>query len=185
MSTPKSSPVVPILNSRDHIRGASAAPITLVEYGDFECPHSRAASDVVEDIRRRMGEQLRFVYRHFPVVNIQPHAERAAEAAEAAAAQGEFWPMHDLLFVRQEALDDDDLLLYAADLDLELTRFANDLASRRYGPRVWEDVMSGTHSGVEGTPTFFINGERHIGGYDLPSLLGAVERTAAVHPRAR
>jgi NhaA family Na+:H+ antiporter len=185
MTSSNSARVLPVQHGRDHIRGPVAAPITLLEYGDFECPHCRAASVVVEELRRRMGEQFRLVYRHFPLAHIHPHAARAAEASEAAAAQGEFWPMHDMLFMRQEALGDEDLLLYAAELNLEISQFANELASRRYAPRVWQDVVSGTQSGVQGTPTFFINGERHTGGYDLSSLLDAVERTAPVHPSPR
>jgi protein-disulfide isomerase len=137
---------------------------------------------IVDDIRRRMGDQLRFVYRHFPLVQIHPHAERAAEAAEAAGSQGEFWAMHDVMFVRQDALEDDDLLLYAADIGLDIARFADELASRVHLPRVREDFVSGVQSGVKGTPTFFINNVRHTGSYDAGSLLAALEHAAGVHP---
>jgi protein-disulfide isomerase len=184
MTTPRRSLALPVQSGRDHIRGILSAPITLLEYGDFECPHCGAAWPVVEEVRRRMGEQLRFVYRHFPLVAIHPHAEHAAEAAEAAGTQGQFWPMHDLLFAHQDALADADLLAYAAELFLNTSRFARDLASSRYASRVQEDLVSGMRSGVQGTPTFFINGERHAGGYDLESLLGAVERVAPIYPRA-
>ena len=173
---------VPVQHGRDHIRGALAAQVTLLEYGDFGCPDCRAASVIVDGIRRRMGDQLRVVYRHFPRVEIHPHAKRAAEAAEAAGSQGDFWRMHDLLFLRPSTLDDDDLLLAAVDLGFEIARFAEDLASRKHMRRVHEDLVSGARSGVLDTPTFFINSVRHCGGRDAASLLAAVTHAATAHP---
>jgi protein-disulfide isomerase len=185
MATFSNELVLPVQVGRDHIRGPETAPLTLLEYGDFESSHCAAASVIVDDIRRQMGDQLRFVYRHFPLVQIHPHAERAAEAAEAAGAQGDFWVMHDIIFVRQDALEDDDLLLYAADLGLDIARIAEALAKRVHLPRVREDFLSGVQSSVKGTPTFFINSVRHAGGYDAESLTTALERAAAVHPSIR
>jgi protein-disulfide isomerase len=177
--------VLPVQEKRDHIRGPIHAPITLLEYGDFQCPHCGAAFPIVEAIRQNLSRHLRFAYRHFPLVQIHPRAERAAEAAEAAGAQGKFWDMHDTLFEHQDALEDDDLLLYATDIGLDAGRFARELAAGVHAPRVREDFMSGVQSGVKGTPTFFINGVRHTGGYDPDSLLTAIERIATLHPSAR
>lgn len=169
--------VVPV-TGRDHIRGPAHAPVTLVEYGDFECPHCGAAYPIVEELRRLVGEELRFVYRHFPLTNSHPHAERAAEAAEAAGAQGRFWAMHDMLFEHQHALDDPSLLAYAEALKLDTARFVLELAAQTHAPRVREDFMGGVRSGVNGTPTFFVNEVRHDGPHDLASLLRAVTAAA-------
>src|SRR3981081_2105023 len=141
---------VPV-TQHDHIRGPADAPVTLLEYGDYECPHCGLAHPIVKEVQQRLGRQLRFAFRHFPLAEIHPHAEMAAEAAEAAGAQGRFWEMHDLLFKNQDALNDTDLLRYAEALGLELTRFVNELADRTWEPRVREDFMSGVRSGVNGT----------------------------------
>ena len=146
----------------------------LVEYGDYECPYCGAAHPVVTEVKRRLGDQLCLVYRHFPLARVHPHAERAAEAAEAAGAQGRFWPMHDMLFEHQDALDDRSLLAYAVALGLDADRFARELSDGVHMPRVREDFASGVRSGVNGTPTFFINGWRHDGAADLPTLLAAI-----------
>jgi protein-disulfide isomerase len=167
------------VSERDHIKGPETAPVTLVEYGDFECPFCGAAHLVLKEIERRLGDQLRFVFRHFPLTNVHPHAEHAAEAAEAAGAQGRFWEMHDMLFEHQTALDDPHLLAYADALDLDIPRFEYEMAEHIHAPRVREDFMSGVLSGVNGTPTFFINGVRHDGGYDLESLLAALQDAGA------
>jgi protein-disulfide isomerase len=156
---------------RDHIQGSPAAAVTLVEYGDFECPYCGAAYPIVRQIQQNLGEQLCFVFRHFPLTQIHPHAERAAEAAEAAGAQGHFWEMHDLLFENQQSLDDHNLLRLAKVLKLDIERFAHELVEGTYLERVREDFMSGVRSGVNGTPTFFINGVRHDGPWDMQSLL--------------
>jgi protein-disulfide isomerase len=163
---------------RDHVRGPATAPVTLLEYGDYECPFCGAAHPVVEQVAQVMGDQLRFAYRHFPLSQIHPHAQQAAEAAEAAGAQDRFWEMHDLLFEHQDRLAARDLLSYASALGLDVARFAIELNTHTHAPRVREDFLSGVRSGVNGTPTFFVNGLRHNGGYDLESLLTAL--TAAL-----
>ena len=164
----------------DHSIGREDAPLTLVEYGDFQCPHCGRAYPTVKELQRRLGAQLRFVFREFPLTMIHPEAEHAAEAAEAAAAQRAFWQMHDRLFERQFALDDDHLVEYADELGLDSERIRGELAAGTYTPNVREDFMSGIKSGVNGTPTFYINGIRHEGGYDLESLLTALGSAAAV-----
>jgi len=143
---------------RDHILGPDMAPVTMVEYGDYECPYCGAAHPIVQAIVERLGDDLRFAFRHFPLAQMHPHAQQAAEAAEAAGAQGKFWEMHDMLYEHQTALDGPHLLTYAAALNLDVERFADELTRRVYADRVREDFMSGVRSGVNGTPTFFING---------------------------
>ena len=165
---------VPVGES-DHAQGPAAAAVTLVEYGDYECPSCGQAYPIVKELQRRLGSQLRFVFRNFPLATAHPHAERAAEAAEAAGAQGQFWAMHDTLFENQNALDDEDLVRYAAALGLDESQFVADLARRAYAVRVREDFMGGVRSGVNGTPTFFINGRRHDGPFDLDTLFAAIE----------
>ncbi len=160
---------------KDHVKGAENAPLTLVEYGDFQCPYCREAYPIVKQIQERLGARLRFVFRNFPLTRIHQFAQHAAEAAEAAAAQGAFWQMHDRLFERQFALEDDNLLEYARELGLDADRLSGELAAGTYRNRVRDDFMSGVKSGVNGTPTFFINGVRHDGGYDVETLLGALE----------
>jgi protein-disulfide isomerase len=166
--------VLPV-SARDHIAGPATAAATLLEYGDYECPACGAAHPIVKQIREALGNRLRFVFRHFPLANMHPHAELAAEAAEAAGAQGKFWGMHDLLYERQDALEDTDLVERAEILGLDIPRFVRELSARIHAPRVREDFMSGVRSGVNGTPSFYINGIRHDGGYDLATLLDAVE----------
>jgi len=162
------------VGERDHVLGPATAPVTLVEYGDYECPFCGAAHATLEQVRQVMGNDLRFVYRHFPLTQIHPHAYQAAEAAEAAAAQGRFWEMHDLLFENQDRLGLRDLIGYAGALDLDLERFVTDLRGHAYAGRLREDFLSGVRSGVNGTPTFFVNGVRHDGGYDVEALLEAL-----------
>jgi len=163
---------VPV-GDHDHAQGPANAPVTLVEYGDFECPHCRQAYPIVKEVRSRLGSRLRFVFRNFPLTKLHEHAEHAAEVAEAAGAQSRFWEMHDRLFERQFALEDEHLIEYAAELGLDAARVARELAAHTYKARVRDDFMSGVRSGVNGTPTFFVNGVRHNGGYDVPSLLAA------------
>ena len=162
------------INAQDHQQGTADAPFTLVLYGDYECPYTRDAQPIVHELQRRLGEQLRFVFRNFPLVEIHAHAAHAAEAAEGADAQGQFWPMYDYLFAHQQALDDEHLLTYARDLGLDAKRFDRDLAAHTYVARVRADLESGIDSGVGGTPTFFVNGRRHEGSYDLDTLLAAL-----------
>jgi len=159
----------------DHAAGPANAPLTLVEYGDYQCPHCGRAYPIVKEVRKTLGSQLRFVFRNFPLTRIHPEAEHAAEAAEAADAQGAFWPMHDRLFERQFALDDDRLVEYAADLGLDADRLRGELEAGTHGARVRDDFMSGVKSGVNGTPTFFINGVRYDGAWDRDSLLEALK----------
>jgi protein-disulfide isomerase len=166
---------LPVTPGRDHIAGRPDAPASLVEYGDFECSFCGAAYPVVEAVRDTMGDEMQFVYRHFPITTLHPHAEPAAEAAEAAGAQGQFWPMHHLLFEDQQHLDMPDLAARAAVLGLDVDRFASEVVERVHADRVHEDFMSGVRSGVNGTPTFFVNGVRHDGPPDYPSLLAALQ----------
>jgi len=167
------------VGERDHRQGPDAAPVTLVEYGDYECPHCGRAYLIVKEVQARLGERLRFVFRNFPLTQSHPHAQHAAAAAEAAAAQGRFWEMHDLLYERQEALEDRDLEQYAAELGLDTVRFAAELAAQTHAPRVREDFMSGVRSGVNGTPTFFINGVRHDDSWAADTLTAALGAAAA------
>ncbi len=171
--------VVPV-SDRDHSLGPSSAPVTLVEYGDFECPHCRRAHPIIQGLRRYMGERLRFVFRNFPLSEAHPHAEHAAEAAEAAAAQGRFWEMHDMLYHNQDALEDDDLSMYAARIGIDAQRLARELASGTYAKKVRDDFRSGIRSGVNGTPTFFINGSRYDGNWgDADEFLRVLTDAAA------
>ena len=158
----------------DHVRGPDDGPVTLLEYGDFECPNCGQAEAVIRELVGAFGHDLRFVFRHLPLDDVHEHAALAAEAAEAAGAQGRFWEMHDLLYAHQDALTVNDLLAYARQLGLDQDRFVGDLDSRRFALRVTRDVDSADASGVAGTPTFFINGRRHYGAYDLASLTAAV-----------
>jgi formate-nitrite transporter family protein len=155
--------LTPPVSDRDHIQGPLDAPVTLVEYGDYECPHCGRAYPIVKAAQRQLGDRLRFVFRNFPLAEAHPHARRAAEAAEAAAAQGRFWRMHDMLFEHQHALEDAALLHYAEILQLDTERFARELRDGTYAQRVSDDVLGGARSGVNGTPTFFVNGVRYDG----------------------
>ncbi|HEY2157329.1 MAG TPA: DsbA family protein [Isosphaeraceae bacterium] len=168
---------VPV-TERDHIRGSDRAVVTLVEYGDYQCPHCGQAYPVVEELIRQLGPVLRVVYRHFPLTSMHPRAEPAAEAAEAAGAQDKFWEMHTQLFENQDALEDTDLIGYADAIGLDVDEFTDDLASRTHAARIREDMLGGIRSGVNGTPTFFINGVRHDGPYDFGSLFAAIEASA-------
>jgi protein-disulfide isomerase len=168
---------VPI-GEQDHVRGPAEAPVTLVEYGDFECPYTRRARPVVRRLGQEFGDRLLFVFRNFPLTRIHPHAQAAAEAAEAAASQGRYWEMHDLLFDNQRHLEDEDLRRYAQQLGLDPERFERELAQHAHAHRVREDLRGGLKSGVRGTPTFFVNGLRHDGPNDLATLRAAVEEAA-------
>src|SRR5262249_15356800 len=172
--------LLPVSQERDHIQGPANAPVTLVEYGDYQCPYCGQAYPIVKEVQRRMGDRLRFVFRNFPLTQVHPRAEHAAEAAECAAAQGAFWAMHDTLFENQRHLDDDALVRYARELGLDADMFVQEMTAHAYAGRVREDFMSGVRSGVNGTPTFFINGLRHDDSYDLDTLLAAIERAEAV-----
>jgi len=158
----------------DHTVGPADAPITMVEFGDYECPFCGQAEVAIRALRQHLGDRIRFVFRNFPIVPAHPHAVPAAEAAEAAGGQGQFWAMHDLLFDNQDALEPPDLVEYANYIGLDVDAFIDDLRNHRYVDKIRDDLKSGADSGVEGTPTFFINGRRHEGGYDFDSLLAAI-----------
>jgi Na+/H+ antiporter NhaA len=164
---------------RDHIRGSTEAPVTVVEYGDFECPYCGQAEPVVRELLREFGEEVRYVWRHLPLSDVHPHAQLAAEAAEAAADQGAFWEMHDLMLDNQDALQGSDLVGYAEQLGLDVERFTTKLRDHAGAARVAEDVDSADLSGVSGTPTFFINSRRQHGAYDIASLSAAVRAAGA------
>jgi protein-disulfide isomerase len=170
---------MPVVEGRDHIQGPATAAVTLVQYGDYECPYCGAAYPIIKDVRSRMGDRLRFAFRNFPISTSHPHAEQAAEAAEAADSQGRFWEMHDVLYENQRRLREEDLLGYAEQVQLDVERFAKELSEHVHAERVHEDFMSGVRSGVNGTPTFYINGVRHDDSYEPDVLLGALERAAA------
>jgi protein-disulfide isomerase len=168
----------PVDPDRDHIRGPADAPVTLVEYGDFECPFCGQAEESVRELLAEIGD-LRYVWRHLPLDDVHPRARLAAEAAEAAGAQGAFWEMHTLLFEHQDALTPKDLRRYAEQLGLDGERVLLELRERTWADRVAADVESADESEVAGTPTFFINGVRHTGAYDLATLLRAVREARA------
>jgi protein-disulfide isomerase len=178
-----STRLTPPINDRDHVLGPADAPVTLLEYGDYECPYCEVAHPIVASLLQQMGDTLRFVYRHFPLTRLHPHAEHAAEMAEAGEDRGKFWPMHNLLFQNQHALDDDDLVAYAARLGIHPEWAAFALTSHTFAPRVRQDFMSGVRSGVNGTPTFFINGIRHDDPWDGPTLLEALQAAALTSAR--
>ncbi len=167
--------LVPPVGPRDHIQGPAGALVTVVEYGDYECPHCGQAHPIVKAIQERHGRHLRFVFRNFPVREVHPNAENAAEAAEAAGDQEMFWEMHHELFDNQDALEPRDLIAHAARIGLDPRRIAADLESHVHAARVREDFMSGVRSGVNGTPTFFLNDARYDGPWYLPDLQAAVE----------
>jgi Na+/H+ antiporter NhaA len=163
---------------RDHVRGSNDAPVTLVEYGDYECPYCGRAEVVIRELLDSFGDELRYVWRHLPLNDVHPNAQMAAEAAEAAAAQGAFWDMHDTLLDHQDALRPPDLRRHAEELGLDVERFWDELRRREHAERVAEDVGTADASGVAGTPSFFINGRRHQGAYDIDTLTAAVRAAA-------
>jgi protein-disulfide isomerase len=167
--------LVPPVGETDRVRGPQDAPVTLVEFGDYDCPYTVRAHAVVRGLRRRLGDGLCFVFRAFPLTRIHAHAQAAAEAAEAAAAQGRFWEMHDRLFEAHRRLEDADLKRYAGEVGLDGERFERETEEHAHAGRVREDLRSGLRSGVRGTPTFFINGVRHDGSHDFETLLAALE----------
>jgi protein-disulfide isomerase len=161
----------PPLGPRDRVQGNPDAPIRLAEYGDYECPYCGRAYRVVKALQDALGDHLLFAWRDFPLSQVHPHALRAAAAADAADLQGRFWEMHDMLFEHQDALDDAHLLAYAKLLGLDLERFARDLDSDDVAQRVRQDFLSGARSGVNGTPTFFVNGQRYDGSWEPDDFL--------------
>ena len=173
---------VPV-SARDHSQGPADAAVTLVEYGDYECPHCGRAYPIIKEVQRRLGSQLRFVFRNFPLGELHPHAQHAAEAAEAAAVQGLFWEMHDTIYEHQRALDDGHLVQYAKALGADEQRFVSELTAHVHASRVREDFLSGIRSGVNGTPTFFINGVRHDDSWDVETLTEALRKRAKSRAR--
>jgi len=170
---PPSNFTLPLVN-RDHLQGPVDAPISLVEYGDYECVFCGDAHAIIKKVQQRLAGRLCFVFRNFPAANAHPHAQHAAEAAEAAGVQGKFWEMHDLLFAHQDALEDDKLVQYASTLRLDAERLIREVVAEVHTPRVKEDFKSGARGGVNGTPTFFINSERYDGELDFDELLDAL-----------
>src|SRR6266849_6193748 len=165
---------VPV-SERDHRQGPATAAVTLVQYGDYECPYTRLSTTIVRAIQQQLGDQLRFVFRNFPLTEIHPHALHAALAAEAAAAQGKFWQMHDAIFHHQHTLEDSDLEQFAEAVGLDMQQYARALAEQRALARIEEDVEGGERSGVQGTPTFFINGVLYRGSWEQDALLAALQ----------
>src|SRR4051812_6118464 len=151
------------ISSRDHARGLEGAPVTLLEYGDFECPHCGAAYPVLAELQQRFGDRLRFVFRHFPLTNVHPHAQAAAEASEWAAAQGRFWELHDRIYETQKQLSEPHLLRLARELQLDADSLARTLKDHLFFARVKDDFLGGIKSGVKGTPAYFLNEVRHEG----------------------
>jgi protein-disulfide isomerase len=176
---PADRPVLTLpVSERDHMLGPENAAITLVEYGDYQCPSCKEAYSTVKLLQVNLGDRLRFVFRNFPKSTIHRFAQHAAETAEIAAAQGKFWEMHNYLFEHQNYLDDKSLSKYAESLGLDMSQFQRELAHHDYAGRVREDFLSGVRSGVNATPTFFINGYRHNGTFDFMSLLMALDAAA-------
>ncbi len=169
---------VPVDPEHDHVRGLDQAPVTLVEYADFECPYCGRAEPVIRELLVGYGD-LRYVWRHLPLTDVHPHALLAAEGAEAAARQGKFWPMHDQLLDHQGALTAKDLIRYAGELGLDIERFTRDLRNHAGEAKIAADVDSADLSGVSGTPTFFVNDRRHRGAYDISTLSDAVRAARA------
>jgi len=157
-------------DENEHIQGSIDLPISLIEYGDYECPYTGMAYPIVKEIMKRFKNKIYFVYRNFPLNDIHPHAQHAAEAAEAAAAQDKFWQMHDYLFEHQKALDDSHLLQYAKKVGLDLNKFKKEMTGHVYAPLIEKSLKSGIDHGVEGTPTFFVNGKRYEDSWDLETF---------------
>ena len=166
------------ISAEDHLKGDLDAEVNLVEYGDYQCPSCGEAYPIVKRLQKHYGKRLLFVFRNFPLSQMHPQAEAAAEAAEFASAHGKFWEMHDLLYENQQRLRDEDLRTYAERLELDVELFDKQMAEHAHAERIHEDFMSGVRSGVNGTPTFYINGVRHDDSYETEVLLGALERAA-------
>jgi protein-disulfide isomerase len=162
--------ITPVNIGTDRIRGSINAPISIVEYGDYECPYTGMAYPIVKEIMKQFNTKVYFVFRNFPLVDIHPNAQHAAEAAEVAAAQDKFWQMHDYLFEHQKELDHSHLLQYAGKLGLDINKFNKELSGHTYSPLIEESLKTGIDSGVEGTPTFFVNGERYEDSWDLETF---------------
>jgi protein-disulfide isomerase len=172
------SPLLPTVSARDHVRGPADARVTLLEYGDFECPHCGALHPHLQAARKAFGGNLRIAFRHFPMRASHPHALAAAKAAEAAGEQGKFWEMYDRLYQRQNELTEADLVRHARELGLDAGRFEASLAARAHETRIREDLASAARSGVRGTPSLFINDELYEGALERDELFAALARAA-------
>ena len=166
---------MPVRESRDHIKGFANAPVTLVEYGDYECPYCAQVYIIIKEAQERLGSKLRSVFRNFPITKVRPHAYETALAAETASAQGKFWEMYDYLFKHGQWITNENLRQSAAKLGLGLDTFDRDFLDRKYSSHIDKDIHSAKISGVKSTPTFFINEDRYDGAWDLDSLLGALD----------
>lgn len=169
-----------LVTKEDHIQGEDNAPITLVEYGDYECPYCGSAYPIVKRIQKQLGKKLRFVFRNFPLIDSHPHAGTAAMTAEFAAANNKFWQMHDLLYENQQKLEMPDLVGYAQSLSLSATDLQAAIENEIYVDRIKQDFLGGVRSGVNGTPTFFINGTRHNGSFEYEDLLASIEEVEKI-----
>ena len=176
LPTPAVPLAVPVDDSRDHILGPADAPITLVEYADFECPHCGAVHPIVKALLEQLGNQLRFVFRHFPLSTMHRHAMKAAEAAECAGAQGKFWEMHDLLYAGFPNISRQRIMTYAGQLNLDIKRFTAELDAHKYRARVRAEEKEGDDAGVSGTPTFFINGKKYNRTFDAASVTPLIRK---------
>jgi protein-disulfide isomerase len=168
---------LPVNSNRDHVQGPQSAPVTLLEYGDYECPYCGQANLVVDKVVQQLGNKICFAFRNFPLTQIHPHAQHAAEAAECAGAQNKFWDMHDILYENQQALEDKNLVEYAEILELDMPRFQDDFYNHTFALRVREDFLSGIRSGVNGTPTFYLNGIRYNDSWDQETLTKTLRDT--------
>ena len=173
-----SSHLVPAVNSNDHIQGDNSAPVELVEYGDYQCPHCGRAYPIIKRVQKKLGTDLKFVFRNFPLSEVHPDAFNAAVAAEAAALQGKFWEMHDVIFENQENLSPEDLFSYAERVGLDVSRFKSDIQKESLSGKVENDFESGVRSGVNGTPGLFINGHKYDGSWDEETLLQQLKSAA-------
>jgi protein-disulfide isomerase len=183
MTTADTPTLKPPASEHDHMRGPDGAPVTLVEYGDYEYPHCRQVAPIIKQLRVRFGDRLCYVFRHFPITTAHPYAQLTAEAAEAAAAQGKFWDMHDRIFGHTGPLNRQQLVQFAQEPDLDIARFERELDEHVYADQVREDFLSGVRSGANGTPTFFLNGVRYDGPWDLDSLIAEIEEPLGVQVR--
>jgi NhaA family Na+:H+ antiporter len=183
MADEATSKLSPPVGDGDHVQGLDDAPVTLVEYGDYECPHCRQVAPILIELRRRFGDRLLYVFRHLPLTTMHPNAQLAAEAAEAAATQGRFWEMHDLLSMHRGTLGKEHMLRYAAELGLDMEEFRQELDDHVHADRVRQDFLNGVKSGANGTPTFYLNGVRYDGPWDLDSLVAEIEKPLGVQVR--
>jgi len=175
--------ILPVIRGRDHIQGPDTAPVTLVENGDYECPFCGQAYYIIKEVQELLGTNLRFVFRNFPLTQVHPNAQNAAEAAESAGAQNMFWEMHDCLYEHQQAPGVKHLVQYATTLGLDLPKFLYDFSNHVHSARIREDFLSGVRSGVNGTPTFFVNGLRYNQSWDLETLLDNLRRIISKTPK--